>query len=740
MNITRLADTMVFVNAIVACSAYAAAERSPAIFLVFAAVGGLGWWLTQIRGARPVSRLVGGFMVFGAVAWSAYRVLSGDALAGLTVSVFCEFLLMILAIKLWDRRMSRDLAQMLTLSVFLGVGAILTSNSVAVGAMLVINIATLVAAVTVFHISAALERASPAVAAVGLTAPATPVRLWQLGVLHAAVVLVGLGVSVGVWFMMPRGIGMNRLGHFGEITGGRRTGFTSRVDLRRSGLISESSRQVMEVDFRTEDATRLGGDGQVFYMRGAVLDHYRNGAWTEDWTEPETDGEKSADRRNLTSDRVPVPGMPKSSIIVQQVHIREASGRRMPLMALFEPMSIRADADSTLAINAKTKTIAREGRAGRFSYTVWSGTPVVESPEQPYEHEPVDDPATERVRRLAVRLVRDAGFPTAAGERTPQDDLGACRAIERYLRENCVYTLETPALPIGADPVENFVFETKAGHCEFFASAMATMCRAVGINARVIAGYVVGEFDPATQRYIVRESNAHAWVEAKISRNTWRTFDPTPPDTIRRQVAAPSGAMAAINGWLDALDDVWSNSVVSFDESSRSSVLTRWTPESAARGLGLFESSNPLKRLIPTEGWRSLAASALIILSVVALWFGLRAAAVEFGEMAAKWWATVRAQRAQPAVVGVQGRFYTRMLAGLRRSRRAKPSGVPPLRHAELIAATDPELAEHVRAASRLFYKLRFGRTELSDAEARAAEEHVAAVESAPRAPGSGVR
>src|SRR5262249_44736134 len=123
------------------------------------------------------------------------------------------------------------------------------------------------------------------------------------------------------------------------------------------------------------------------------------------------------------------------------------------------------------------------------------------------------------------------------------------------------------------DPIEWFLTQGKAGHCEYFASAMAGMCRAVGINSRVIAGYVAVEFNPSEESYTVRDSNAHAWVEAEVAPDEWWTFDPSPPDTLRARMKATSSLAARWARWLDRLDEAWSTSFISFDESSRRRLL-----------------------------------------------------------------------------------------------------------------------------------------------------------------------
>ena len=100
-------------------------------------------------------------------------------------------------------------------------------------------------------------------------------------------------------------------------------------------------------------------------------------------------------------------------------------------------------------------------------------------------------------------------------------------AIERYLRTNFGYTLQLPR-SVPHDPVANFLFDRKQGHCEYFASAMAIMLRTLGIPSRVVNGFRTGEFNDLTSQYLVRASNAHSWVEAYFPGYGWISFDPTP--------------------------------------------------------------------------------------------------------------------------------------------------------------------------------------------------------------------
>jgi transglutaminase-like putative cysteine protease len=99
-------------------------------------------------------------------------------------------------------------------------------------------------------------------------------------------------------------------------------------------------------------------------------------------------------------------------------------------------------------------------------------------------------------------------------------------AIENYLRE-LPYSYVVRPLPGNGDAVEQFLFDMRQGYCTYYASSMAVMARSLGIPARVAIGYATGEYDQATDAYIVRESDAHAWPELYIN-GQWLPFEPTP--------------------------------------------------------------------------------------------------------------------------------------------------------------------------------------------------------------------
>ncbi|MBM4221584.1 MAG: DUF3488 domain-containing protein, partial [Gammaproteobacteria bacterium] len=129
---------------------------------------------------------------------------------------------------------------------------------------------------------------------------------------------------------------------------------------------------------------------------------------------------------------------------------------------------------------------------------------------------------------LAVGARRNPRSLALAGEMRAA--AGSDRAYLRnilgmFRQQNFYYTLEPP--PLGDQPVDDFLFGTRSGFCEHYASAFAMLARAAGIPARVVTGYQGGEPNPLSDYWIVRQSDAHAWTEVWLD-GYWERYDPTP--------------------------------------------------------------------------------------------------------------------------------------------------------------------------------------------------------------------
>jgi hypothetical protein len=142
--------------------------------------------------------------------------------------------------------------------------------------------------------------------------------------------------------------------------------------------------------------------------------------------------------------------------------------------------------------------------------------------------------------------------------------------IEQRLHVDYSYTTEFVGRG-GASPIEDFLFRDRRGHCEYFASAMVLLLRAQAIPARLVTGFYGAEWSAWETSWVVRQSNAHVWVEAWLPGSGWTTFDPTPPDGLPRP--GGGGPMASLRDAWDALVFRWDRWVISYDFEDQVGVL-----------------------------------------------------------------------------------------------------------------------------------------------------------------------
>ncbi len=173
----------------------------------------------------------------------------------------------------------------------------------------------------------------------------------------------------------------------------------------------------------------------------------------------------------------------------------------------------------------------------------------------------------------------------------PNDDMAVIRAaLAHFNQEKFVYTLEPPLL--GKNSVDDFMFRTRRGFCEHYASAFAVLMRAAGIPTRVVTGYLGGEWNDLGKYYVVRQSDAHAWNEVWLEKQGWVRIDPTAaiaPERVEHNAAnaAADNSVASFMArnppqWLrnlriewDFLTNQWNQWVLGYDTERQFDVLSR---------------------------------------------------------------------------------------------------------------------------------------------------------------------
>jgi len=189
-----------------------------------------------------------------------------------------------------------------------------------------------------------------------------------------------------------------------------------------------------------------------------------------------------------------------------------------------------------------------------------------------------------RIAELAQQVTASAG-----------SNYARARAVEQYLQTNFGYTLELPGAR-DPDPLARFLFERKKGHCEYFATSMTMMLRTLGIPARIVNGFRGGEFNDLTSSYIVREKDAHSWVEAYFPEYGWVTFDPTPAGP----GMSPASGWSRVALYMDALQQAWREWIVNYDFSHQARLRTEISTKTG-------NAQNSLRSWF-TDQYRSLVA------------------------------------------------------------------------------------------------------------------------------------
>lgn len=146
----------------------------------------------------------------------------------------------------------------------------------------------------------------------------------------------------------------------------------------------------------------------------------------------------------------------------------------------------------------------------------------------------------------------------------PLSDLQKSRGIESYLKNNYRYSLYVEKPGDNTNPIIYFLFQSKTGFCEHYATAMTLMLRSVGIPARVVTGFIGGELNTYGNYIIVRQSNAHSWVEAVID-GSWRRFDPTPSVLVQ----PPS----TFTLYMDMLGLMWNRYIIAYSLSDQKEIV-----------------------------------------------------------------------------------------------------------------------------------------------------------------------
>ena len=404
----------------------------------------------------------------------------------------------------------------------------------------------------------------------------------RLSLLSALVTLGILTLTAGLFFILPRTAeaALSRLLAHGVFL----PGFSNQVNLGDIGEIQTSSRPMMHI--RMESAQAVG----PMKWRGAALIDFDGKRWTNPSRKPEIIPVENG-HVVLAPPGLPPPGRR----INYHVELEALENDTLFFAGTPEILDLRAP----VLYRSETSSF-------RLGHAVPQGFPydVYSLLDDPPERAPVLYPPP--VLRLAEREVylQLPALDSRIGELARSfaaggaGDLARARAIERHLRSAYGYTLELPDREV-ADPLANFLFVRRKGHCEYFASSMAVMLRSLGIPSRLATGFQSGLYNPVSELWLVRASDAHSWVEAWIPGYGWTTFDPTPADPSANGLAL----LTRLALYLDAAETFWQEWVVTYDLARQGTLAYHMELGAQRAGIRWFDTAAAVR-----SGWERYVA------------------------------------------------------------------------------------------------------------------------------------
>ncbi len=690
---------------------------------------GVRWWRghpSELKQTLATRLGIAYVFVFPVDLLFVSRMLASDApnpglYAGLLAVV--HFLLFVTIVRLYSAVTDRD-ALFLSMLAFAGVlaSAIFTVDT----SFLMFFVVFLVFAVAVF-VGLEIRRG-----AAGAVFPPLGVDLGRERRFHRALFLAALSVSLGavaigtvLFFVFPR----FSAGYFARtgLQPSLMSGFTDDVELGQIGELKKNSTVVMRVQ------TGAPVNYPLLRWRGIALTNFDGRRWSSPQAklktkQPEPSGWISlASRSQLER----WPAVQVEFVILLQPLASDtlfAPARVMVLRGNFSGEAgtyygaVRhsfVNVDSTGSISNPFHNFSQVRYEGlsllpvaRPTQARFAGTNYPDDIRQTYLQLPVKlDP---RVPELARKIVGSADNP-----------YDQSLALESYLRTNFAYTLTLTGKP-GADPLAHFLFETKAGHCEYFATAMAVMLRTLGIPSREVNGFLPGEYNDVGADYIVRASDAHSWVEAYFPGSGWLTFDPTPPSN-----DVPSGLLSRLALYVDWFQLTWNEWVINYDFSHQITLARNvgqasadWKEQLRRKFQRLQDHS--MERM--TEWQRShdllrFAIPVLLLLSLVFLRLGWMRAL--FRRLGLAWLARMpEARRNNPVIAS---RLYAELLRLLEKRGFPRKETETPREFAASVGLQGG-LASLVQEFTDLYARSRFGGLPCDALRLRALLEQVRSV------------
>ena len=727
------------------------AAESPGLWVFAVALMLTNAWLIKQQLYKPLPRFVSSVITILAFTIALVEFKRGSATPILTVGQFLVFLQIV---KLWEQRANRDYAQLLVLSLLLMVSAAISTASLLFGVLFIVYLLLSLYCCLLFHLKVeadiAKEALSPALAKWG----EGPLRKDQAHLsssmrrLTALVAVFALFWAVVVFLFFPRNAGAGMFGQLQWKPGKTLTGFSEQVSFQQVARITQNDDVVGTV--KIWKGNQLQSFHEPLFLRGVTHDYYTGGGdggsqLPYQWTHAaQPGGEVHHDRYSDMSPGDESAWIPSEFTVGATQLMRSAQYRQeiqlsptgtavlfaLPGAVKIIPQDVGSHRPFSFKYCLADQTLqTSDALHESIRYEVDSTGILGNQPPPSHIQSQIDPMIAEFARRPEVTgglaQQRDALVAARADKgafyNSPLDEQIATR-IENYLRRNFKYTLDlTGEEQIkNRDPMVAFLYNFKKGHCEYFAGAMTLLCQSLGMDARLVVGFKCDDYNDFGHFYTIRQSQAHAWVEVRTADGYWKTFDPTSGISDN---STASTTWAQAKRFFDYLEYSWQNSVIAYNVDVRDSLVQ--TAENKLNQT-VVRGSQDFWGLKATLSWLIDTLASWIIGPLVGLlslgifgavgWFfferwKLRRRAARIGIVDLPAAAQVKLMR--------QLGFYDDLVRLLHRHGINRLPHHTSLEFCDSLAFLPSQAYDTIYRLTRLFYRIRYGQTELDTGQQR---------------------
>ncbi|MBK7071736.1 MAG: DUF3488 domain-containing protein [Myxococcales bacterium] len=518
---------------------------------------------------------------------------------------------------------------------------------------------------------------------------------------------VGFFVVAVIFFLSIPRVGT---GFFFRGKGGTHmVGFSDGVKLGGHGRLKNDSTVVMRATLSAREFH--GRRAPYVYWRGAVFDHYKRGQWNRSPSSPSTISWPERLPGNRERRYLPLPGVnlagegalayARANAVLQDVWL-DPIGADV-LFAASTPLAYEFALPSNERRPLEKNDEIRVRHDGPLHYRAWSileppppdalaatysAPPGAPADGDPYRQLPPEITAATRAK--AEEIVAGATSDYAKAVR-----------LRDWLQTNLSYTLDLRD-PDGREPIDFFLFERRAGHCEYFASAFAIMGRVVGLRTRSVNGFLGGEWNEYDGYIAVRAGDAHSWTEVYFEGHGWVTFDATPPGEADRLGRGSGAWTAKLRRWFDTLRFQWNKWVIDYDLTQQ---------------LSLFRSIG--KKL--SGGGRAVSGAGKAVTRFAKRWGALLGALAVLGALGWYWRRTRgRRRAAAPTRADRERSELARLYEKAARRLAQRPAAVTPRELARQLAERGAAGAAQLEELTEIYYAGQWGGAVGDDALARA--------------------